>query len=246
MEYKICTRCKQSFPATVYWFPTRKKPNGRYGFNLRENCRKCATARKVESARRNPETYKAISKRWRDNGGGEKLREKYATDEEYRQKRIQDTLDYQKNNPEKVNAKNSRWMKNNPERAKAIRKRTYEKNKDKRNRHNQEYNLRPEVKERKRMWDRMNYDPIKAKAKAAKRRALGTVSVYTIREMLAEQENKCAYCGIDMGNKPTLEHILAVENGGTNDRENLCMVCYHCNSSKKDIPLEVWRVKKFG
>jgi hypothetical protein len=49
---------------------------------------------------------------------------------------------------------------------------------------------------------------------------------------------KCMYCG----NTELLEidHITALKNGGTSQRENLTVACSKCNSMKGDFPLDVF------
>src|SRR5688572_8757871 len=103
METKSCNRCKQYFPATSEYFPTRKKKNGQ-GVYLREKCRKCASAQKIENQRKNKEAYNIRQKRWRDNGGSEKLRHRYATDEAYRDYMRENALSWPKKNPEAFKA----------------------------------------------------------------------------------------------------------------------------------------------
>jgi len=38
----------------------------------------------------------------------------------------------------------------------------------------------------------------------------------------------------DVDARPTIEHMVDMEYGGTNDRENLSVVCYRCNQDKND------------
>ena len=55
---------------------------------------------------------------------------------------------------------------------------------------------------------------------------------------------RCVYCYRDLSRaKPkqvTLDHILPVELGGTNEETNLVTCCESCNSRKQAKPLEVW------
>lgn len=52
----------------------------------------------------------------------------------------------------------------------------------------------------------------------------------------------CAYCGAtaEDGVVLTLDHILAVELGGTNDETNLITACFSCNSAKQDKTTREW------
>jgi 5-methylcytosine-specific restriction endonuclease McrA len=64
------------------------------------------------------------------------------------------------------------------------------------------------------------------------------------RRMLAEHPY-CSYCGSPGtdGNRLTLDHVVPLSQGGSNDRENLTVACDRCNKSKKDqvdrVPVRV-------
>lgn len=44
---------------------------------------------------------------------------------------------------------------------------------------------------------------------------------------------RCAYCGAS-GCELTLDHVVSVDRGGTNDQTNLVTACKSCNSAKQD------------
>jgi|SRR6185437_480199 len=52
-----------------------------------------------------------------------------------------------------------------------------------------------------------------------------------LRERLSEaQGHRCCWCACDLRtHKPTLEHILPVVCGGTDDPSNLAIACARCN-----------------
>lgn len=52
------------------------------------------------------------------------------------------------------------------------------------------------------------------------------------------QANRCFFCGRDMGDRPTIEHLTPVSRGGTNANYNLVYACQSCNSKKHDKTLE--------
>jgi len=61
------------------------------------------------------------------------------------------------------------------------------------------------------------------------------------RAIYARDNNCCVYCGCDLtGQVATLDHVIARENGGTNDAGNLVTSCQHCNSAKQDKPLTAY------
>lgn len=84
-------------------------------------------------------------------------------------------------------------------------------------------------------WREKN--PEKARAKCHNRRAMrrnngGRHSAEDIKDILAMQKGKCAYCRCRLGKKYHIDHIVAIINGGSNDRKNLQMLCQPCNQSK--------------
>lgn len=48
----------------------------------------------------------------------------------------------------------------------------------------------------------------------------------------------CVYCGSK--ERLSLDHVIACENGGTNDVTNLVTACVSCNSAKQDLTNRAW------
>lgn len=59
----------------------------------------------------------------------------------------------------------------------------------------------------------------------------GTFTDKDIAHMMHIQQGHCAYCG-RVGQKLTVDHIISIFQGGSNDTWNLCLACGSCNSSK--------------
>ena len=53
----------------------------------------------------------------------------------------------------------------------------------------------------------------------------------------------CVYCGREAD---TIDHILCIKEGGTNDWANLAPSCRSCNSKKNTRPLLSWLLKRRG
>lgn len=53
-------------------------------------------------------------------------------------------------------------------------------------------------------------------------------------QLFVDEHGKCWSCGkqIRAGELWTVEHRLALENGGTNDRSNLAVACANCKKTK--------------
>lgn len=61
-----------------------------------------------------------------------------------------------------------------------------------------------------------------------------------------KSDSFCWYCGKHFDNKVelTVDHVFPRCKGGTDDMNNIIMVCKHCNSSKRDIDLFEWYFEK--
>jgi len=103
-----------------------------------------------------------------------------------------------------------------------------------------EYAQRIEVKERmkvyRRKWEEGNgYQKklLKNRIHWQRRRAAGKLTREQWEQVLDEWNHKCAYCGTASDNL-TIDHIIPIAKGGTNDPKNLAPACRSCNSRKRD------------
>jgi len=63
----------------------------------------------------------------------------------------------------------------------------------------------------------------------------------------ARDEFRCVYCNRQYPRLSlTLDHVRARSNGGHNHHTNLVTACRSCNSSKQDLTLRQWVVKRWG
>lgn len=74
----------------------------------------------------------------------------------------------------------------------------------------------------------------------------GTLTVAIVEALYAEAST-CTYCWatLDVDNR-TLDHVVALENGGVHGVGNLAPACRSCNTSKGTKLLEVWRSERKG
>lgn len=99
-------------------------------------------------------------------------------------------------------------------------------------------------------WAKKNPEKIRKynrNRRAMRMGAEGSHTLADLAEIRKMQKNRCAYCVIKFSKtvRPSLDHIIALVNGGSEDRKNLQYLCASCNSKKSDLdPVEY--AKKSG
>jgi 5-methylcytosine-specific restriction endonuclease McrA len=73
-----------------------------------------------------------------------------------------------------------------------------------------------------------------AARRAAKAGAVGSYAPSDIARLMRAQDGRCVYCARRFGPrlKSTIDHVLPLALGGSNDPTNLQLACGRCNSSK--------------
>lgn len=140
-------------------------------------------------------------------------------------------------NPYQGRERTRRWRKGNPEKAAAAFKKWEDQNREERSSYRRErYAADPEpVRRKNRDWAASNPEAISARD--ARRRSLllaadGTHTAADLREILAAQKGRCAYCRIKLTGGKHVDHIISLARGGSNDRSNLQYLCPSCNCAK--------------
>lgn len=209
-ECKRCRICGEQKPFTDF-HKRKDSPDG-----YRNDCITCHYMRCKVYANENREKVREIGRRW--------AAKKYQTDPEYRE--------YSKDNYKE-------WYKNN---------RDYALTKAK------EYRDKPGFKDRRREYDkgrvehhrfmrrkwrkenRERYLLNKHRRRAAERSANGSYTVEQWRELLALCGDKCLSCG--KTERITVDHIVPVSQGGSNQIDNVQPLCFWCNSGKRDKTID--------
>lgn len=67
----------------------------------------------------------------------------------------------------------------------------------------------------------------------------GAISNEEKHELRKRQMNKCAYCGLDIGDDGELDHFIPIEHDGSHDITNRVWACQSCNRNKgRKLPSE--------
>lgn len=59
----------------------------------------------------------------------------------------------------------------------------------------------------------------------------------TRAHLIARDKGLCGYCGVHVGNRGTIDHIVPRSKGGKHDWTNVVTACSPCNSKKDDKTL---------
>lgn len=91
------------------------------------------------------------------------------------------------------------------------------------------------IRERQRAWCVKN--PQKRRAIKQRRRAreIGANGSHTyndIENILIFQKNKCVICKVSIKKKYHVDHVIPLSRGGSNDKDNIQLLCPSCNMSK--------------
>jgi 5-methylcytosine-specific restriction endonuclease McrA len=75
--------------------------------------------------------------------------------------------------------------------------------------------------------------------RALARGALSTLTYEQIVSVLAAHQGVCTYCGTEE-DKLTIDHVISLARGGSNEVDNIVGCCRSCNSSKHDGDVLDW------
>ena len=213
--FKKCTKCGKWLVANSFNFGKTKK--GKWG--LKSQCKECGRKYYNKYYDNNKEYEKERSKQWRENNK-EYHKEWRENNKEYFKER---NKQYYEDNKEYIKERSKQWYEDNKE----YYKQYYEDNKDK-------------ILEYNKQWHKNN--PEKVFNKHNRRRSKLENQGRGINKEQYKECNewfdwKCAYSGEKMEsnnstNGRTLDHIVALDNGGLNEPWNCIPMKKGYNTSK--------------
>lgn len=156
---------------------------------------------------------------------------------------------YARKNAALVNEWHREWRRKDPERTKQRKAAEYRRNKARYNASAKAYReankeLLAEAERRKVAANPERYSAYKRNYKARKKLAEGSHTAADIVAIFKAQRGRCGYCRQKLSDQYHVDHIIALFNGGSNNRTNLQILCGPCNNSKsaKD-PIDFARSK---
>lgn len=135
------------------------------------------------------------------------------------------------------------WIKNNPEKIFKYRP------KEKVQKYSKTYYAqhKEKIKQKTRLYKTLNLDKCREWRHNRENKMLGgSLSSGIVEKLYDLQKGKCACCGINLGNKYHLDHIIPISKGGANTDDNVQLLKDSCNMSKSARdPIEYMQSKGF-
>jgi hypothetical protein len=146
-----------------------------------------------------------------------------------REKRRQSSMAWRKEHPEKAEEVYRKWRESHP------KKQASEKD-----------------RQQRKAWRLAHPEQVSAfrhNRRALLRSSSGRYDAEDIKHLAKVQKNKCAACAIKMTKegrrKQSVDHVIAMKNGGSNGPENLQLLCLKCNLEKQAMHDLEW-ARKLG
>lgn len=190
--------------------------------NSRGCCINCERKRSAERRKANPEKAREACAQWRLNNK-DKVREYNAK--------------WNADNNEKKRSGIAAWRSSNKQKVKEYEMAYRAANRDKRIIESRAWRLSNKEKHRAicSAWRAANPHMLRIQSqnrRASKRKVGGKLSKDIAVRLLKLQRGKCACCGLPLGGKYHLDHIMPIALGGTNTDDNIQLLRDVCNFQK--------------
>lgn len=139
---------------------------------------------------------------------------------------------YYHKNKAACNKRSVDWQKENPEKVKAIKQKTRKKNPDYEGQRIRSKRWRDRHPDRTRFYT--------AQRRTRVRNADGSHTPADIALQLKSQRGKCWWCGCKLNSGYHLDHIIPLDRGGSNWPNNIVIACSRCNQSRQNKLPHEW------
>lgn len=210
--FKRCTKCNKEKPITDF------NKHKRYKSGYRSDCKSCNYIYYQE----NKERISIVTKVYYE-ANKEKIAKYHKVWYEANKEHVAKiNKAYTEANKEKIDAYRKDWLEKNREHHRSLTKAWREENREHFNANIREWKkANPELV---RKYDRDR--------RLKKRNTVGDHTVSDIRNLFSLQKGKCAVCKTSISKGYHVDHIVALVNGGSNDKYNLQLLCAPCNLNK--------------
>lgn len=219
-QTKKCGKCGEFKPLSLFY---KMKANKIHG--LGPWCKPCMDGRSKAWAKANQERVKQrhLENERKHSKARWQRRKRNPKHIAYMQKYVRE---YGERNKERLKKKNAEWYLRNKARLNAAHLANY-------------YANQEEWWARSKAWAKANPErwrefgrQAEAKRRAAKYKAPGSWTEKDINRLYELQKGKCVACRVDLGKSFHRDHIVALVRGGSNDINNIQLLCRSCNSRK--------------
>lgn len=146
---------------------------------------------------------------------------------------IKKMREYRKANREEINKRQRGYRTDNPEKFRQNDSASYLRNRDKKIGRATKYQaLHPEM-----------VKVVQMKRRAQKNKCQGSFTYQEWIELCQKYGNKCIRCGNEV--KLTVDHVVPLSKGGSNDINNIQPLCKHCNCKKHTKTID-YRPESYG
>lgn len=235
VQYKKCCTCKE-VKQLLFFSKNKKERDG-----MQSECKSCQKVRRDARIAVNPNYFNVSDK--------EKKHEYYINNayrlKEYRAEYYKENKDrlrevskaYYEANKEKHNETCRKYYKENKEKLAEYYKARYHENIDSEKKRQKEYRIANKEKIQARHAERyqQNKEYFRAawhKRRARLRNADGSHTKEDIQFILEKQKGKCVTCAVCITTDYSVDHITPLSKGGSNNKDNIQLLCKSCNSSK--------------
>lgn len=233
MATLTCSNCGGAKPVECFSF---EKARGNRPAGFRKACRSCRNEQRYARRKQDIEGAREKSRVYYANNREKAAVTSKASRQKHKVARAAGSRKYERENREKVREMKRSWQRRNAERCYLATKKSDAKYPEKR-------------AAARAAWLSVSVE--KTRQYARTRRALkksipGSHSEFDVADIRAWQRDKCACCRVPLRGRGEVDHIIALSNGGSNDRRNLQLLCVTCNRSKATrVPEEFMRMRGY-